>query len=454
MQALNNPRVAAKVGEATSVPPEWFMSLDVDQMVALFDDIDADANGKVSFSEWIHALLRVRKANDEEQALQRQQELDAIESLVEEAMEEGDEDWSGELDFREFIVAFRKNPRFVRKVALAADASVEDLSSLANEELEQFFTVLDTDLSGTISFDEFVKGLLEIRLKRHAYAKEQAEAENQAVIDVAYLDALDAFTQADLGVTGELDLDSFHKALQEPTVLEKVSAACQLPTEFFSKLSKKDIQDIFVQMDTDCSGGISFNEWVAALVNTRQDVYLNEKVEQDAAVAAVIDDAVAAMDEVLDDWSGEFELQRFISAFQTNPGFLRKVSHATGLAPEEYQRLQANDLKDLFDALDMDFSGTVSFSEFVEGLAAIRRANEAAMLEAQEAGPASKMVKDVMSQSAPDGMDTITPIALKELLVLLDADNWTPAKLEKLIAGLPWTSDSTIPLSTLVDHLY
>ena len=31
---------------------------------------------------------------------------------------------------------------------------------------------------------------------------------------------------------------------------------------------------------------------------------------------------------------------------------------------------------------------------------------------------------------------------------LLDADRWTPAKLEKLIAGLPWTN-GTLPLSVL-----
>ncbi|CAE7775220.1 Txnl4a [Symbiodinium necroappetens] len=196
MQALGNTKVAEKVSQATSVPTEWFLSLDVGQMVQLFQDIDADANGKVSFQEWILALLRVRQANQEDLKAERQQEMAAIESLVEEALEEGDEDWSGELDFREFIAAFRCNPRFVRKVALAADTTVEDLSGLENEDLEQFFAVLDTDRSGTISFDEFVNGLLDIRLKRHAYAREQAEAENQAVIDVAYLDALDAFSQA------------------------------------------------------------------------------------------------------------------------------------------------------------------------------------------------------------------------------------------------------------------
>lgn len=133
---------------------------------------------------------------------------------------------------------------------------------------------------------------------------------------------------------------------------------------------------------------------------------------------------------------------------------MQKVSHATGLPVEEYQRLQASDLKDLFDALDMDFSGTVSFSEFVEGLAAIRRAHEAAILEEVPSPTASrKVVKDAMVQGAPEGMDIITPTGLRQLMCLLDADRWTPAKLDKLIAGLPWTN-GTLPLSKLVDLLY
>lgn len=57
-----------------------------------------------------------------------------------------------------------------------------------SEDLEEFFVSLDTDDSGTISFEEFANGLLELRMKRNAYAQEEADAENQAVIDVAYLD--------------------------------------------------------------------------------------------------------------------------------------------------------------------------------------------------------------------------------------------------------------------------
>eukprot|EP00435_Cladocopium_sp_Y103_P044819 s106_g12.t1 len=191
VQALTDPVVATKVSQATSVPVEWFLSLTAEQLVDLFQDIDADSNGSISFAEWISALLRVRKANYEE--------AKAIQKLAEEALEEGDLDLSGELDFREFIAAFRRNPRFVRKVAVATDTCVEDLESL---DIEDFKQSINPDGSGTISFEEFANGLLEIRMRRNAYSQEEVEAENQAIIDVAYLDALDAFSQADLGVTG------------------------------------------------------------------------------------------------------------------------------------------------------------------------------------------------------------------------------------------------------------
>mmetsp|Transcript_3383 Transcript_3383/g.7968 ORF Transcript_3383/g.7968 Transcript_3383/m.7968 type:complete len:801 (-) Transcript_3383:80-2482(-) len=459
LQALTDPNVAAKVSQATSVPVEWFLRLDAGQIVDLFRDIDTDANGSISFKEWIAALLRVRHRNFEDDKEVRQKEALSVERLAEEALEDADLDMSGELDFREFIAAFRSNPRFVRKVAVATNISVDELTSLEVEDLDTFFTTLDLDGNGTISFEEFANGLLEVRMKQQAYALEQAEAENQAVVDVAYLDALDAFSEANLGATGELDLDSFHKALQEPAVLEKVAWATNLSVDFFSDLTKNDIKELFAGMDFDASGTVSFNEWVEALVNTRQEVYSKAKLEQEQAMEAVIQDAMAAMDEVQEDWSSELHLDRFISAFQTNDAFLRKVSHATGISMHEYRHLQARDLQDLFAALDMDLSGTVSFDEFVQGLAAIRLAHDAdvkaqAYEEANAEPEPARVVKDVMASNMPQGVDAIQPDDLRELLMLLDKTRWTADKLEKLVLGLPWGRDGSLPLGVLIDFLY
>lgn len=178
------------------------------------------------------------------------------------------------------------------------------------------------DGSGTISFEEFANGLLEIRLRRNAYSREEARGmdvfsgfgnasshqkpgivlefldgtlvpgggrkpshhwrsipssstgilrrslrtfrgsamecycQQNCKEHVCLQDALDAFSQADLGVTGhrfkclvqfsacsttsecpkstifacflvvgELDLDAFHKALQDPGILEYLGAS-------------------------------------------------------------------------------------------------------------------------------------------------------------------------------------------------------------------------------------
>ena len=75
--------------------------------------------------------------------------------------------------------------------------------------------------------------------------------------------------------------------------------ASQLPPEFFTKLSKQDIraawtqsfrlvpclalqarvfEDMFARMDTDCSGGISFNEWVAAIAACREEERLHKRM--------------------------------------------------------------------------------------------------------------------------------------------------------------------------------
>jgi len=89
----------------------------------------------------------------------------------------------------------------------------------------------------------------------------------------------------------------------------------------------------------------------------------------------------------------------------------------------------------------MDFSGTVSFTEFVQGLAAIRVAHE-------------NELQDVMVNSAPEGKDSITAEDLIELLRFLDSKRWTAPKLEKLVDGLPWDRDGNLPLGHLVELLY
>eukprot|EP00931_Biecheleriopsis_adriatica_P098961 TRINITY_DN7317_c0_g1_i1.p1 TRINITY_DN7317_c0_g1~~TRINITY_DN7317_c0_g1_i1.p1 ORF type:complete len:833 (+),score=294.68 TRINITY_DN7317_c0_g1_i1:120-2501(+) len=454
MEAMSQPHIVEKVASATHISPAWFAALDVNQLVDMFKDIDTDSSGTVSFNEWVTALIKARQTTYQEEKLQQQmleQEKAAVLKMAEEALDEGDDDWSGEFSLAEFMKAFRVNPRFLRKVSLATDVPVDEYRSLADEDLADLFQALDTDFSGTVSFDEFVKGLVEIRVSRRLEKEEQAAEEEQEAIDNAAMDAIDAFAQADLGLTGELDLQGFVKAMKDTSILEKVSEATKLPVDYFLSMNEDQILEIFQQIDTDGSGTVDFNEWVSALVKTRQATYQQEKLEQAEALDAVLKDAEAAIDEADEDWSGEFELDEFVKAFKTNQKFLIKVAHATGVPAAEYQKLQEADIVDLFTALDTDFSGTVSFKEFVTGLAEIRMANEAGELTIEL--PAQE-VKDVVSRCSAVCGESLKTDDFKKIMMKLDGGKWTDRRIEALIASAPCNADGSISLGTLIDFVF
>eukprot|EP00440_Ansanella_granifera_P003519 gb/GFBE01003818.1/.p1 GENE.gb/GFBE01003818.1/~~gb/GFBE01003818.1/.p1 ORF type:complete len:1032 (+),score=325.18 gb/GFBE01003818.1/:1-3096(+) len=371
MEALSDPVIVEKVAYATKLPPEFFDSLDAERMMALFQEIDSDASGTVSFVEWVNALVKIRQTTYQQEKIEHEETAAAIISIAEEALDEADEDWSGEFEFNEFITAFRENPRFLRKVSLATKVPVEDFQALGDWDLAELFESLDTDLSGTVSFDEFVTGLVEIREAREAELAAQDAEEEENAIDNAYLDAVDAFEDVDPELKGEVDFQGFSKAMQDSNFVEKVKIATKLSDDFFSGLEGDRLVDLFAEIDTDASGTISFDEWVRALVRIRVHTFRQEKAEEKQAYIEVLKSAETAFAEGDEDWSGEFDLQEFVKAFRTNPRFVHKVSAATNVPPMEWASVGTDDLAELFNALDTDFSGTLSFNEFVEGLVQI-----------------------------------------------------------------------------------
>merc|ERR1719502_2125318 len=102
---------------------------------------------------------------DAETAAEQQAAAMDAEIKAAEAFDQADSQWLGELEFGAFISAFRSDPSFVRKVAKAADLPVDLLKRMGDDQLEAFFDELDTDYSGTISFDEFIDGLIRIRMQ-------------------------------------------------------------------------------------------------------------------------------------------------------------------------------------------------------------------------------------------------------------------------------------------------
>lgn len=414
MEALRDSTILNKVSCATGLPVDWFALRDEAGLAQLFQEIDTDASGTVSFNEWVTALVELRKKTYQQEVLEEQIEREEVAAIVEGAFDEADEDWSGEFSFEQFIEAFTNNPRFLRKVSIATGVPVEEYKKLSDEGVEDLFNALDTDFSGTISFEEFVAGLVDIRRSQLAMEKERA-------MDEALVLAMEAFDNAEFGFpSDEISLQQFAAGMQDPRMIEMLVEATQLPPEFFESLDEAAITEMFNQMDEDSSGTLSFEEWVRALMKIRQETFKQMKLEEAATRQAVAVAAADAMDEADEDWSGEFEFEEFMKAFRSNPSFLRKVSKVTGVPVQQYQQLADEDLEDLFNALDTDFSGTVSFDEFVTGLVEIRMAKQAE-LEAEITEYERAEFRKVKKKRQPEGPPPYEPpAAVQQLAPLSD----------------------------------
>merc|ERR1719281_1838006 len=126
-------------------------------------------------------------------------------------------------------------------------------------------------------------------------AAAEAEEKEQA-LDDAFMDAAEAFDDADFGYEGELSLDQFMEAMKDPSVIEKISQATKISREDLYSQSEESLMDFFQAIDTDFSGTVSFNEWVNALVKIRSDTFDQEKQEEKEIEAEVRDAEEAAMD--------------------------------------------------------------------------------------------------------------------------------------------------------------
>merc|ERR1719203_137747 len=153
------------------------------------------------------------------------------------------------------------------------------------------------------------------------------------------MDAAEAFDAADFEYSGELDIERFVQALSDDNLVAQVSRATGLSKRFFDSLSIEGLMDLFAQIDTDCSGTVSFQEWVSFLVQIRSDIYQKEKEDEQAFVTDFVKVAESAFDEGDEDWSGEFDYREFVLALKRSQSFVEKVGLMTGLAPETFSEL-------------------------------------------------------------------------------------------------------------------
>merc|ERR1719420_1034877 len=167
------------------------------------------------------------------------------------------------------------DPIVCEKISVATHIPLEVITGLDADQLEGFFDQIDTDMSGTVSFNEWVSALVQMRKNMH-----QEEKVEDAVMEEAVEAGVDAFEEATLGFGGELTFDDFWDALGDDIVCQKIADATHIPREFFMGLDKDQVRGFFDQIDTDMSGTVSFDEWVTAMVKMRQATYQEEKQDE------------------------------------------------------------------------------------------------------------------------------------------------------------------------------
>ena len=82
-----------------------------------------------------------------------------------------------------------------------------------------------------------------------------------------------------LQVSGRLQWQASCRRNSSPNFRSKTSGRPGSRVQAFPCMSEQApvFEDMFARMDTDCSGGISFNEWVAAIATCREEGTLHKR---------------------------------------------------------------------------------------------------------------------------------------------------------------------------------
>ena len=80
----------------------------------------------------------------------------------------------GELAKDKFVENFKNNEPFIRSVATTLNIPKSEISTLSEDDLVEFFKVIDVDASGSVSYHEFVDAVVKFRINQK---KEERKAE-------------------------------------------------------------------------------------------------------------------------------------------------------------------------------------------------------------------------------------------------------------------------------------
>jgi len=118
-------------------------------------------NGSIDFEEWVNFMIFTR---EETFAAEKAEEEYIVREVKLRATQLFKEIFKGELSAGSFVKNFTGNDQFVKSVVTIMNIPKEELKSLKEEDLMDFFKFIDVDASGTVSYDEFVDAVVKFRL--------------------------------------------------------------------------------------------------------------------------------------------------------------------------------------------------------------------------------------------------------------------------------------------------
>jgi Ca2+-binding EF-hand superfamily protein len=250
----------------------------------------------------------------------------AVLQLVHTVFEDADDDQSGSLSTREFRRAMAQ-PR--------VQQSMKDIG-IPPEELGTLFSTIDRDGSGDVTLDELCEGFIKMKLSMRG-------------ADRAIAFFRKAFREADSDESGTLSLEEFQKMIANPQVLKRLESL---------GVNLEQVEVLFEQL---CTRGNGAN--VGKL--------------QGHTITA--DDLIAGFLSVREAGLGEsrgvnFLRQVFLEADEDGSNSLSRPEMQKAFCSERVSnklarlQLKEPDWMAIFDALDLDHNGTISWSELSQGM--------------------------------------------------------------------------------------
>jgi Ca2+-binding EF-hand superfamily protein len=298
---------------------------------------------------------------------QKDAELTSVLQLVSKVFIDADHDNSGSLTLREFRRAMvqPKVQQEMKEIGVSPD------------ELNTLFSRIDSDGSGDVSLDELCEGFMKLKLSMRG-------------VDRAIAYFRKAFSEADQDNSGTLSMYEFKELTANPRVQKRLAAlGVQLP----------EIEVLFEHVSTKrnpSGGGVGNLE----------------------GMSLTADDMIAGFLAIRENGLGEsrgvnFLRQVFLEADADGGGSLSRQevrnTFCTERVSHKLQRLHLRepDWMAVFDALDVDGNGTISWTELQQGVCQmwkedmddnIRRRSQAQVAKATGTDKPSKTPKQSMVQ--------------------------------------------------------